>query len=149
MKLPFDMERTVPEGNFSRKKQFVQVVFVTGKIAEGGRIFKGEFQRFGSIVETDEAETSGNLAGGAEDGNRIGGGAKTDVPDNKFAGGFREAFRDVELADVKKIGLGLRAKARVHFFTVTGGEKSALSIGEGYELVVIGHGGIVKEKPLG
>ena len=43
------------------------------------------------------------------------------------------------MTDVKKIGLRSGAKTRVHFFAVAGGKKCALSVGEGYELVVIGH----------
>ena len=89
------------------------------------------------------------MAGGAEDGNSVGGGAEADVPDNKFAGGLCEAFTNVELANVKKFGLGSRAKTRVHFFAVSGGKKGALSVGEGYELVVIRHEGIVGERSLG
>jgi len=49
------------------------------------------------------------------------------------------------LADVKKIGLSLRPKARVHFFAVTRGKERALPVGEGYELVVIRHGRTVKK----
>lgn len=112
-------------------------------------MFEGEFERFGGVIETDEANVAGNIGGGAEHGNSIGGSAEADVPDYKFAGGLCEAFTNVELANVKKFGLGSRAKTRVHFFAVTGGKKGALSVGEGYELVVIRHEGIVGEKPPG
>ncbi len=92
---------------------------------------------------------AGNRGGGAKDGGSVGGGAEADVPDDKFAGGLCEAFTNLELADVKKVGFGLRAKTGVHFFAVAGGKKSALSVGEAYELVVTGHAGIVEEKRQG
>ena len=116
------------------------MLFVTGKIAKGGRIFEGEFERFGRIIETDEAQAAGKMGGGAEDGDSIGGGAETDVPNNEFAGTLGEAFTNMQLADIEKIGLGLRAKPGMHFFAVAGGKKGALSVREGYELVVIRHG---------
>ena len=120
------------------------MIFVTGNIAEGGRIFEGELERFGRVIETDDAEAAGNMGSGAEDGSSVGGGAETDVPDNEFAGRLCEAFTNVKLTDVKKIGLGSRAKPRVHFFAVAGGKKGVLAVGEAYELVVTGHAGIVE-----
>ena len=97
----------------------------------------------GGVIETDEAEVAGNMGGGAENGGSVGGGAEADVPDNEFAGGPGEAFWDVKLTDVEEIGLSLRAKPGVHFFAVARAKQGALSVGEGYELVVIRHGGIV------
>ena len=92
---------------------------------------------------------AGNRGGGAEDGGSVGGGAKADVPDYKFAGGLCEAFANLELGDVKKLGFGLRAKTRVHFFAIAGGKKGVLSVGKAYELVVTGHRDIVEEKSPG
>ena len=60
------------------------MAFVTGKIAKRGRMFEGKFQWFGRVIKTDEAEVAGNMGGGAEDGDSVGGSTEADVPDNKF-----------------------------------------------------------------
>ena len=136
------------------------MIFVTGNIAKGGDIFKGEFERFSRVIETDDAEAAGNMniSGGAEDRDSVCGGAEADVPDNEFGFGFAftgglccEAFPNAKLANVKKIGLGSRAKPGMHFFAVAGGKKRDLSVGERHKLVVIiiRHASIVAEQSPG
>lgn len=145
LKLPVHLKRAVAEAGLFGKEQFAQPIFITGNIAQGAGIFEGEFKGSGCIIEADEAELAGNIGGGAEDGDGIGGSAEADVPDDEFAGGLCEAFTNAKLADVKKVGLGARAKPGMHFFAVAGGKEGALAVRESYELVVIGHAGIVWE----
>jgi hypothetical protein len=89
------------------------------------------------VVEADDAQWAGGGAGGAENGEHIGGGAEADVPDDKFAGMDGETLRQAQLTDVKGLGFGDGADDGVESFAMGEGMDAADAVGEGDELVFL------------
>ena len=92
--------------------------FVAGEVAEIDGVIEGELERFERVVKADDAERALRGAGGAQNGQDVGGGAEADVPDDEFAGMRGHAFGKVELFDVEGFGFGDGADDGVERFAM-------------------------------
>src|ERR1035438_1838070 len=92
-----------------RADEFFQMIFVAAEIAEVGGVSQREFQRLNRVIKTDEADVTGNLPRGAQNGKRIGRRAQADIPDDKFAGMIVQPLAQPELIDIKRLRLRDRA----------------------------------------
>ena len=89
-----------------------------------------EFQWFDGAIEADQADPAGQTAGGAEDGQGIGGGAEANVPDDEFTRVLREAFVEAELPDVNGLGFGDGSDDRMKRLAFGDGMNAMGPIGE-------------------
>ena len=69
---------------------------------------QGEFQRRARAVEADHPQGTGQIRGGAQHGNGVGGRAQADIPHYEFPKPPRPPPQ-VQLLDVKRLRLGRRA----------------------------------------
>ncbi len=106
MELPGDLAVGVFKDSLVIAQQVCYGGFVVGEVAEGGGVFEGELERFEGVVEADDAQGAGDVAGGAQHGEDVGGGAEANIPDDEFAGVGGEAFGEAELLDVQGFGFG-------------------------------------------
>ena len=87
--------------------------FVIAEVAKSGGVCEGEFERFESVIEADDAQRATAVARGAEDGEDVRGRAEADVPDDKFAGVRGESLAEAQLFYIKRLGLSDGANDRV------------------------------------
>jgi len=65
------------------------------------------------VVEAQEVDRAGDLARRPQSGERIGGGAEADIPQDELAGVMLEALDQAQLTDIQRLGLGHRADDRM------------------------------------
>jgi len=119
VELPMDGTIGIGKIAFAVAKEGFDGGFVIGEVAEGGGVFEGELERLEGVVKADDAERASRGAGGAQNGQNIGGGAEADVPDDEFAGVGGHAFGEAELFNVEGLGFGDGADDGVEGFAMS------------------------------
>ena len=77
------------------------------------RVTSGPFQGIEGLVEAQHSDRAGNVAGGAQHGDRVGRRAQANVPDNEIAGMAVQAFDQAQLSDVERLSFRHRADHRM------------------------------------
>ena len=90
-------------------QQALQVLFVAPQVAERLAVLQRERQRFEGVVEAQQVDRAGDVAGRPQRGERIGRRAEADVPQDKFARVTLEPLDQAQLPDIQRLGLGHRA----------------------------------------
>ena len=67
---------------------------------------QGECQRLQSAVKADDAQRTGQIRSGAQDGHRIGGSTETNIPDDELAHVRLQPLPETELLDIQRLRLG-------------------------------------------
>ncbi len=147
MEVPGDGLGTVVERAVLVVKEALEMRLVTGQVAERGGVLEGEGEGIEGVVETQEADGAGEVAGGAQGGKGVGGGTEANVPDDELAGVALEAVDEAELADVEGLGFGNGADDGVEGLVVGEGMDAVRAIGELYDSVSGGgfHGGNLEQ----
>ena len=135
MELPIYLVRAVGESECVLSKDRLDLLFITVEITERAGILQGEFQRLTRVVEADEPDWTRKVSRGSQYGDRIGGGTKTDIPNDKFANVILESFTKPELIDVKRLGLGHRPDDGMKCLTVRQRVNAVRAAGESDESV--------------
>ena len=73
MQVPLHGLAVVLKADAAGLQEFLQVSFITAKIAELGGMLKGEFQRLGRAIKAYQPDGGQNIAGGAQHGEDVGG----------------------------------------------------------------------------
>ena len=118
VELPMNGAAVVGKFAFVVAEESFDGLFVIGEVVQGGGVFEGELERLERVIKADDAERALRGAGGAQDGEDVGGGAKADVPDDEFAGMRGHAFGKAELLHVEGFGFGDGADDRVESFAM-------------------------------
>jgi hypothetical protein len=92
--------RTVLEGAVVNVKETLQVRFVARQVAEGVAVLERERKWFEGVVEAQQVDRAGEVAGCPQSGEGIGGRSEANVPQDKFADVTPEPLDQVKLADI-------------------------------------------------
>jgi hypothetical protein len=92
--------RAVLEGAVAVVQQTFEVWLVAAQVTEGVAVSEGEGKRVEGVVEAQEVDCAGDGASRAQGGDRVGGGAETNIPENKFACVMLEALDQAQLVDI-------------------------------------------------
>ena len=104
--------------------------FVIGEVAKGGGVFERELQRLKGVVKADDAERALRGAGGAQNGEDVGGSAEADVPDDEFAGMRGHAFGEAQLFYIQGFRFGDGADDGMEGFAMRDGMDAMDAAGE-------------------
>jgi hypothetical protein len=137
VKFPGNCALAVGELNGVVAKKFGDGCLVAAEIAEGRGVFEGELQRFERVVEADDAQRASGGAGGAENGEDVGGSAEADIPQDEFAGMRGEAFGQAELPDVEGLGFRDRADDGMEGFAMGERMDTVDAVGEGDDFIFL------------
>ena len=130
MQLPVHFTRPVGELDGVLIENGPGLRFVAAEVTERSRMLQGERQRLNRAVKAHEPNRARQIPRGAQDGERVGGGAQADIPDHEFAGVMLEALAKLELIDVKRLRLRHRADDRMKSFAVRQRMKAVGAVGE-------------------
>jgi hypothetical protein len=111
-------------------QQAFQVRLVTLQVAERRAVLKRERQWFESVVEAQQVDRAGNVAGGPKSGKRVGRRSEADIPEDKFAYVAPEPLDQAQLPDIQRLGLGHRADHRMEGLVMGHGMDAVGAIGE-------------------
>jgi hypothetical protein len=111
-------------------QQAFEVWLVAAQVAEGVAVLKGEGKRVEGVVEAHEVDRARDATGRAHGGDGVGGGAETDIPEDKLAGVMLEALDQAELANIQGLGFGDRADDGMEGLGVGEGMNAVGAIGE-------------------
>ena len=117
------------------------MLLIPDEIGEVLDVLEGKFQRFQGMIEAQQADGAGELPRGAEQRERICGGAEANVPHDEFTGVSPYALDQPKLADVEGLRLrhgaddrvkGLVVRQRVNAMRAIAEPDYAVAGGEGH-----------------
>ena len=149
--VPFHGLRAVLEGAVAFAQQALQVRFVAGQVAECLEVLQREGERFEGVVEAQQVDRAGDVAGRPQSGERVGGRAETDVPQDKVACVTLEPLDQPQLPDIQGLRLGDRADHRMKGLVMGQRMDAVRPVGE-LDYSVSGgrwHGGLSSTAPEG
>jgi hypothetical protein len=111
-------------------QQTFKVRFVTRQVTECLAVLQREGQWFEGVVEAQEVDCAGDGAGGTQGGDRVGGSAEADIPEDKFARVTLEALDQAQLSDIQRLGLGDRADNGMKRLAMSEGMDAVRPVGE-------------------
>ena len=82
------------------------------------------------MVEAQQVDRARDGAGRPQCGDRVGGSAEADIPQDEFARVTLEALDQAQLADIQRLGLGHRADNRMKRLVMGEGMDAVRAIGE-------------------
>lgn len=122
--------RAVLEGAVVFVKETLQVRFIARQVAESVAVLERKGKWFEGVVEAQQVDRAGDVAGRPESGERIGGRPEADVPQDKFASVMLEALNQPQLADIQRFGFGDRADHRMKGLVMGQGMDAVRPVGE-------------------
>lgn len=113
------------------------------EIREAILVTEREFERFGGVVKADDAHFVWTIANRIEEGQWVGGSAESNIPNDKILALLvcsADAFGQVQLFDVERLGFRRGPDDGVESFAVAFGTQAERSVGELDDMITIGHG---------
>lgn len=136
---PLDLLRMVIE--FDRVRfggdQPAQERFVAGEIPKFRNMVEGEQEGGDGLIETDQTNAGRDSPCGAQDGQRIGGGAEADIPDHELALVICQPLAQSQLADMQRLRLGRRPNDRMKRFPRGDGMDAVNTVGQGDKGIIV------------
>ena len=114
-------------------------------------MFEREGQRLEGVIEAQQVDRAGDVAGRPQRGERIGRRPEADIPQDEVALVTPEALGQAQLADIQRLGLGDRADHWMKRLVMGQGMDAVRPIGE-LDYSVSGgglHGGNLEHAPAG
>jgi len=110
---PFDVSGSGLKRGCAGSDQLAKRVFIPGQIAEGDGVLQGEAEWFSGFIKAENPQMCRDIMHRAQDGNRIGGSAEADVPNDELAAMIFQSLADFELPNVKSLRFGLGTDDRM------------------------------------
>jgi DNA-binding Lrp family transcriptional regulator len=105
VKAPFDRSFPIHELDSVRRKQFTQRFFITLHVAQFRAMLERELQRLLCLIKAHDPEPHSKVSQGSNHGQRIGGCAKTNVPDDELTTRCSHSLPQFELPYVERLRL--------------------------------------------
>src|SRR5262245_13895284 len=106
VQLPLHRLRHVRKRHAMMRDEMFDVLLVILEVTERVTMLQREAERFNRAVKADQSDEAGNFTRAAQDSQRVGCRAETDVPNHEFSGMTAKTFSQAKLFDVERLSLG-------------------------------------------
>ena len=117
--------------------QCFQVRLPTFEVGERITILQSEPDWFGGVIKAHDADFCRRVTNRLQEGERVGGGAQSNVPNDEFAGCFAHFFNQAKLVNIKSLRFCYRPDDRMKSLAVAFGAKAIGTVGELDDVVLI------------
>jgi hypothetical protein len=136
--VPLDGLGTVLEGAVVVLQEALEVRFVARQVTERFAVLEREGERVEGVIEAEQVDWAGDGTSCVQGGDRVGGSAEADIPEDEFARVTLEALGQAELPDIQRLGFDDRTDHGMKGFAMGEGMDAVRAVGELNESVAGG-----------